>query len=335
MSEELASGLAATANEPTTDVQTEDAVLDAAFAEPSAEVNPSESQPVEQPVAATQLPQEPVKTEAGKGEPPKERWDTILANARTKAREEALAQHREHLEVVQSLKDDYAGTLERLLDEGVVDPRFAERLTAKAAALLSARRQQAKADEEPQPDAVTRYEDGSQEPSYTPGQMKKLYEWRERQMKSGLMDEFKPLLEMKQQFEQVKQQRKDAETAMAIAQERGAGWKNAPFFKENKDAILARQIELNDAAMEAAQRGEGRYDSTNTPWLLFQQAYNEVVNSQVIPKLQSQQTDSLVAQAARKRAGSSSDPAASAPAQPRKPRTVDEALDQVYGNAGA
>ncbi len=103
-----------------------------------------------------------------------------------------------------------------------------------------------------------------------------------------------------------------------------------PMFDAHKDAILERQQELHDHAFESAKRGEGRYDPVNTPWNLMMQAYQEVVSTQALPKLQTQQTDSLVAQAARKRAASSSDPAATAPAQPRKPRTQDEVLDQAF-----
>lgn len=335
MSDELSTGLAATANSPQADTPaTVDATLDAAFAPPPdapAASDPSESvDPAKEPVAATQQPQEQPQTDAGaKGEPPPERWPSILENARTKAREEAIAEHRDALEIVQRLKSDFTGTLAQLLEEGASDPRFAESLTSRAAQILSARRKQAAEDSEPQPDAVTRYEDGTSEPSYSPAQMRKWNEWRGRQIKSELMTEFKPLLELRQRFNQHQQATKDAEQATAIATKRGEQWKTMPFFNEHKDAILQRQQALYTDAVK--QPG---FDPVNSPWELLQQAYSEVVSTQALPKLQTQQTEKLLASAAHKKAGSVSDPVASLPATPRKPRTPDEAIDQVFSGAG-
>ncbi len=335
MSDELSTGLAATANEPVADSPTIDTVLDTAFEsspEPAAGSEPSgDPQSAEQPVAATQPPQTTEPPSGVKGEPPKERWDQILANARTKAREEALAEHREHLEVVQALKTDYVGTLTKLLEEGASDTRFSEALTAKAAALLNSRKQEAKANSEPEPDLQTA--DGDL--VYSADQLRKWHQWNQNQTTAKLTEQFKPLRELQQQFEQVKQRQRDEQQAMSIAEERGASWKTMPLFDAHKDAILSRQAEIYADAEAAFKRGEGRFDPVNTPWSALQQAYSEVITSQALPKLQSQQTDSLVAQAARKRAASSSDPAASAPAQPRKPRTIDEALDQAFSGVTA
>jgi hypothetical protein len=327
--DDLNAGLAATANEPAADSTTIDATLDAAFDAPSEPTagsdTPTSQEPASGPVAATQPPQEPAKTDGAKGEPPRERWDTILANARTKAAQDALAEHREHLEVVAELKRDFPGTLARLLEEAASNPQFSDTITAKAAALLNARKQSAKANEEPQPDAVMRYEDGTTEPTFSPAQLRKWNEWRERQMEAKLTEKFQPLQQLQQQFERHQQTKLEAEKAAGIAEKRSASWKSMPLFSDNKDAILARQQELYKDA--ATQPG---FDPVNGPWELLQQAYGEVISATAIPKLQSQQTQQLVADAARKRAASSSDPNATAPAQPRKPRTPDEALDQVF-----
>ncbi len=329
MSEELSTGLAATANEPVADSQTPDSVLDAAFAspEPAAGSEPSNApEPVPEPAAAIAQPQTPEQPSGAKGEPPRERWDSILENARTKAREEALAAHKDQLEIVQRLREDFAGTVTQLLEEGSIDPRFSEALTSKAAAILAARNKAAKADSEPEPDLQTA--DGAL--VYSADQLRKWHQWNSTQTEKKLAEQFRPLQELQQQLERVKQDKRDQDEAMSVAEERGAEWKDMPMFKDHKDAIMKRQIELNAAAMEAAQRGEGRYDQLNTPWAMLQRAYREVISTQALPKLQSQQTDNLVAQAARKRAGSSSDPVATAPAQPRRPRTPDEAVDLVF-----
>lgn len=334
MSDELSTGLAATANEPVADSPTIDTVLDTAFepsSEPAAGSEPSGTpEPAPEPVAATQQPQTPENPSA-KGEPPRERWESILANARTKAREDALAEHRDHLEVVQALKTDYVGTLAKLLEEGASDSRFSEALTAKAAALLNSRKQEAKANTEPEPDLQTA--DGAL--VYSADQLRKWHQWNQRQSEAKLTEQFKPLQELQAQFVQQRETQRLTQEAVSIAEERGASWKTMPFFADHKEAILTRQQEIYAEAEAASKRGEGRFDPVNTPWMALQQAYSEIVTSRALPKLQSQQTDSLVAQAARKRAGSSSDPAAMAPAQPRRPRTVDEALEQAFDGVGA
>lgn len=328
---ELESGLAASANEPQHDTQPEtvDSVLDTAFT-PSAEGSessdpPTSEKPTQEATADTTVqPQAQTETAKGAQAPPAEKWEGILANARTKAREDALAEHRDHLEVVQALKTDFPGTLARLLDEGAIDPRFSEALTAKAAAILSARKQDAKANTEPEPDLQTA--DGAL--VYSADQLRKWHQWNQKQTTAQLTEQFEPLLELKQQIEQHRQAQQDTQRAVSIAEKRGGSWKTMPFFAEHKDAILTRQ-----QAIYEARKGSADFDPVDTPWQALQQAYSEVISTQALPKLQSQQTDNLVAVAARKRAGSSSDPAASAPAQPRKPRTPDEALDQVFGSA--
>jgi len=322
---ELDAGLSSTANTSPADSPTIDTVLDAAFEpspEPAASSEPSEStEPAAEPVAATSQPQEPAKPETGKGEPPRERWDTILANARTKARDETLAEHKDALEIINRLRSDFAGTLEQLIDEAAADERFSPRILSRAAALLNSQKAKAKADSEPEPDL--QLQDGTL--AYSADQSRKLQEWNNRQIEKRLGERYKPLDTLRERVEKHEQDQKAAKEAFAIAEKRGAEWKTMPFFEDHKAAILERQ-----QAIYTEMSAAGQIDPVQAPWDALQRAYREVVTTNALPKLQTQQTDNLVAQAARKRAASSSDPGASAPAQPRKPRTIDEALDQVF-----
>jgi len=328
---DLESGLAASSNQPAVDSPpaTPDAALDAVFnapEPPASSDTPASPEPAKEPVAATLQPQEPATPEGVKGEPPKERWDAILANARTKAREETLAEHKAAISILEDLKRDPVAALTNWLDEFAGDQRYSDQITAKAAAILNARGKAAKANQEPEPDLQT--QDGAL--VYSADQLRKWHEWNGRQMEAKLATQFKPLQDLQQRYEQSQQVQQAAKEAATVAEERGASWKSMPLFTDHKDAILKRQQEIYADAEAAAQRGERKLDPINAPWVALQQAYSEVITSQALPKLQSQQTDKLVADAARKRAASTSDPAASAPAQPRKPRTPDEALDQVF-----
>lgn len=325
MSESLDSGLAATANTPSADTHTTpDAALDAVFDAPEAPAasEPSATpEPVNEPAAATVQPQTPADPNGAKGEPPRERWDSILENARRKEREATLAAHKDHLEIVKRLQDDLPGTLAQLLEEGSNDPRFSEQLTSRAAAILAARNKQAKADSEPEPDLQT----GDGALVYSADQLRKWHQWNSSKTEKQMLERFQPLQQLQQRFEQHQQAQKLASEAASVAERRGAQWKAMPFFADHQPAIVARQAEIY-----AELQGQPGFDPMGSPWEALQQAYREVVSTQAVPKLQLQQTDSLVAQAARKRAGSSSDPAASAPAQPRRPRTPDEAVDSVF-----
>ena len=324
---ELAAELAATANEPV--AETPDSVLDTVFdAEPDASPQPSgDPDPAPEPVAATQQPQTPEPPNVGvKGEPPRERWDSILENARKKARDEALDAHKDALEVVRQLQADPAGTIAQLLEEGSIDPRFSEQLTSRAAAILAARDKTAKANAEPEPDLQTA--DGAL--VYSADQLRKWHQWNQTQTEDKLTKQFAPLQQLQQRFEQHQQQVKATEEIAQAVSARWAQWESMPFLKENMDAIKTRQGEIYAEIEAQGQQGLRRFDPKDAPFEALQRAYAEVVSTQAVPKLRSAQTGQFIADAARKRAGSSSDPAAQAPAQPRKPRTVDEALDQVF-----
>lgn len=328
---ELAAGLAATANEPVADSPaTPDSVLDTAFespSEPAAGSEPSETpDPDAQPVAATQQPQDPAPQSGVKGEPPRERWDSILENARKKAREEALEAHKDALDVVRQLQANPGATIAQLLEEAAGDERYSEFVTSRAAAILAARNKAATQDARPEPD-----QGDDKFVWYSPEQQQRLDEWKERQIEKKLSERFAPLQQLQQRLEQHQQQVKATEEVAQTVSERWSQWESMPFLKENMDAIKQRQGEIYAEIEAQGKQGLRRFDPKDAPFEALQRAYSEVVSTQALPKLRSAQTGQFIADAARKRAGSSSDPAAHAPAQPRKPLTPDEALDQVFG----
>lgn len=327
---DLAAGLSATANEPVADSPaTLDTVLDTAFdspSDPAAGSEPSEPpSSVPEPAAATAQPQTPTDPSGVKGEPPRERWDSILENARKKAREDTLAAHKDHLEIVQRLQADLPGTLAQLLEEASGDPRFSEQMTSRAAAILAARTQAAKANAEPEPDLQTA--DGAL--VYSADQLRKWHQWNQTQTEQKLTAQFAPLQQLQQRLEQHQQAQAVIKEVAGVTEKRGAMWKAMPHFTEHQPAIIKRQAEIY-----AEMEGQPGFDPMGSPWDALQRAYTEVITTQALPKLRSAQTGQFIADAARKRAGSSSDPAASAPAQPRKARTPDEALSQVFDGIG-
>lgn len=112
---------------------------------------------ITQPVATEPASVTPAKT----GEPPQEKWPTILANARTKAADEALAKHREtygwaeqipqaQLQEIarqtQRISSDPVGHIRDLVAEVGNHPTFGPQLRSEFARILGSARGQAKVD---------------------------------------------------------------------------------------------------------------------------------------------------------------------------------------------
>src|SRR4051812_6347539 len=133
---------------------------------PSASAPSSESTPADSASAAATEPPAADASDNGTapaaGEPPKERWNDILANARTKAAEEALAPYswakqvdqQEFARVIEMSRKasaDPIGYMQDFIKELQAHPEYSAQLRSLAAKALAQRSQQAPAVEsEPQ-----------------------------------------------------------------------------------------------------------------------------------------------------------------------------------------
>ncbi len=93
-------------------------------------------------------------------------------------------------------------------------------------------------------------------------------------------------------------------------------YERLPHFQQHRAEILARQKHLASQGIE--------------PWAALGIANDEILRTKVMPSLQAQSTTTFLEQAAAKSRGSTPNPASSAPVQPQKGRTVDEALDLAF-----
>jgi hypothetical protein len=291
----------------------------------------------------------PPGLEGKKGPIPFDVHDTALKNARQKAAEEAEQRFQQQyggaLQVVQALQADLPGTLAQLLAEASAHPEYGQAVTAHAARLLAGKRgAKPAADADPEP---PRFADGPNgELIFDPAVDKQWREWNDRRIEKQLLakveEQYAPI---KQSYEDTQKQREAAkqwaqyETQVKTrAKERGQEWDAMPFMEKDsptRTAILKRQGELYEALKAQAAQGQRRMNPHEDSWIALQQAYREVVKQQGLPSLQAKTQQQFVESAVTKSRGSQSDPAASAPAQPRKARTVDEALDQAFSGIGA
>jgi hypothetical protein len=334
---------------------TPDAALDAAFAELSAPAEPApptpEAQAGEAPTTEEPPKVEDVSAEGKKGPIPFTVHQTALENARVKASQETeqrlMEQLRqelqplgEHIKLAQALQTDYAGTVAQLLAHGAQHPQHGQAVIAAAARLLAGKRGQVpQADPEP-----PRFAEGQNgELLFDPALDQKWREWNDRRIKQQLLGEveqkYAPLMQAHEQQEKAKAvaakwQEYEA-TVTATAQSRGPMWDAMPFMEKDsptREAILKRQAELSEEMKQQVRTGQLRVTPVDLPWVALQQAYSEVAKSHGIPSLRAKEQQQLIQTAVTKTRGSQSDPLASAPTQPRKGRTVDEALDLAFSN---
>lgn len=245
------------------------ALESASTAEPAAETSPV-STPVETPTAETPAPaattQAAAETETTpesasadapqKGEPPKWRWQDILANARETSAKEAETRVRQEVEQQYAgLKDfgglsaeERAGLLiwnralrgdpEALGQVERVNPSLAAAISGKAAARAP------EPVSEPEPDAAIQLADGSTVPVFTPEGMKKREAWLQQQLESRLAEKFQPLAQTAEQLRAQQEQAARQQQTLQWAQRVLHPIKRLPYFEEFKPGIQKALAEL-------------------------------------------------------------------------------------------
>jgi hypothetical protein len=338
---ELAQGLSESTNSPAVEASpTLDSVFDSAVAELSTETPQPESTPqatdsagapttqVQPPEAQT--PEQPQETTEPVGPIPLERHKAALENARTKERESVFQQVQQELEpikpmlplaqaIAQDVQNGSIDGLNNLLAEYAQHPVLGAQLRSMLGRALSKMRgAQPPQQTDPEPEADLQTADGAL--VYSAQQLAKREAWLTRQWQKQMEQQlapFKQFTEKAQKAEEFQQQQQQAQQRASRWLEH---WSKQPHFTEHKAEIAKAQAEF-------FQQGH----DTQTALGL---AYAKVVQEVVLPKLQSQSQQSLVQQAGQKLAASAHNPAASAPSQPRKPKSVDEAFDMAMAEVG-
>jgi hypothetical protein len=336
---DLASGLADSTNaSPSVEStpQTVDSVFESAEAELSAaSTTPSEpatAVPGEAPTteASAVPPVTPEVVEGSEGPIPFKVHKTALDNARSKERDEVLAQVQQELApiapvlraITQDVQSGSIDGLKQLMREYAQNPQTAALFRAEMGRALSQMRgQKPQVEEEPQADLQTA--DG--ELVYSAKQAAKREQWLMSRMKQDFSKEFAPLQDIVRERKQQQQVRQQSEQWVQRSTPLAEELTQMPGFQEHKTDILKRQAEL------------WQQNPQTDPLKLAFRAYRDVVPQRQQAqqeKLQQSTQQSLVAQAAAKVRASTDNPAASAPAQPRRPKSVDDAFDMAIAEVG-
>ncbi len=280
------------------------------------------------PDAAPPAEAAPVAEIAGKEGPiPFPVHKTALENARLKTEQEVTerltnewrTQVQPVMQAVQAISNDlHTGSIEglaQLIAEYEQHPQLGQQVKALWGRKLSQQRgassplppQDANA---PEPEAD--YEMNGT-PFYSAPRLKEWQQWNAQQLESRLQQQIQPLAKREKDREHAETLRTMQQTAHQKASAQLAQFESDPDFVAHAPLVKERMAADKRLSLDAA----------------WHQVYRDVV----VPKIKQQTQDSFLQQARKKSAGSTTDPAASAPApfRPKKGMSVDDVLNQSFG----
>lgn len=249
-----------------------------------------------------------------------------LENARTKAAEETqqrlVQEWQTQIEPIrpyaaalaQDVQTGEIGGLESVLAEYLQHPVLGAKtrsLFGRALSQLQRQQQAPPADARPEPDLQTA--DGAL--VYSAPQQHALEEWRDRQWQQRLQQTIQPFQQQHEQQAQQQRVQQAQSQAMQWATQQLTEFRADPDFSAHESVVKERMAANPQLSLDRA----------------WQQVYRDVV----VPKKLAMGNQQYLETAVKKSRGSSPDPAASVPAQPRRYRTEDEALDDVFSKYGA
>lgn len=274
------------------------------------------STPAAPPASATATPATatsatPDASSVQSGEPPKERWDSILSNARAKTRAEVEAEYKTKYGKYDQFETDPWGAVQAWLDQASQHSLYSDHVTNYAAKLLNSRRgkNQPQAAEEPQPDVPIFNGQGQQTgATYSAERMKQWREWDWQQKQAELSQRLQPLEEMRSNLERQAQ--------LAQAQQEAESWgrstleslRQNPVFKEH-------EAKVKQALIDHEEWGDNVHA-----------AFNHVLTTEILPKLSQTEQQKVVDSLEKKATGATVNPGSTAVSQAPKFKTMGEAL---------
>ncbi len=235
---------------PTTTIGNAEAALalaDSSPATPAAEPSATESTA---PAATTQAVQDPQAPDAvstedpAKGEPPKWRWQDILANARETTEKETAARVKQEIEAQyadfkETTPEERAGL--KVWNQALKGDPHALAMVAQVnpalAQAISGKTPESKPEAEPQPDAAIQMPDGSTVPTYTAEGLRAWQVWNQKQMESSLSEKFKPLAQTAEKLRVQEQEAARQQQTQTWAAEVLGRVKRLPHFETFKPEI--------------------------------------------------------------------------------------------------
>jgi hypothetical protein len=260
----------------------------------------------------------------GAGEPPKERWNDILANARAKAAEDAIAPYswaksvsQEEFNQVRQMAQragaDPIGYLQDFIKELQSSPEHAAQLRSLAAKAL-AQRTQPTEPQEPQPDLPIQLEDGRVVHLYSAEQQAKREAFLQQQWMQAVEQKIQPFRQTHEQLQAERQQAQAAQANTEFATSITADVKSRPGVDDAAMKAMAAEI-AQDRLLPATPS----YDQLA---LATERAYRKVVLPTLSQQAQAKLLDNLQQKAT---ASTSVNPGSASPSAPRSPRSFHDA----------
>lgn len=213
-------------------------------------------------------PPSPAAAPPSSGEPPRERWNDILANARQKTRAEVEQEYRQRYGKYDQFETDPYGAVTQWLEQASSHSQYGPQITNWAANHLRARRGQSAPAEPPKPNVpivdaqgnVTGY-------TYDADGLAKREEWFQQQLAQKWQEQFGPIQEREQARAQREEQEQLQRESWQYASQTLAQLRQQPYFTEHQHRI-AQVLEAHP------EWGDNVYA-----------AYNHVLVTEILPTL--------------------------------------------------
>ncbi len=254
-------------------------------ATPSAGPQPAQATPSASPAPVATQPTPPA-------EPPRERWDSILDNARQKTRREVEAEYRQRYGKYDAFERDPWRAVQEWLEQASDHSIYGQHVKDWAQRYTKP----TDPGQEPPPDVPIMDAQGNVTGhTYSAQKLKEWHKWNQTQSNSALDQRFAKLERNNQELAEYRSQMQSREWASQTLND----FRAKPFFKEHEARIR-----------EVLEEHEEWGDNLHA-------AYNHVLISEILPKLsQSEQTKALT-DLNKKASGNTVTPGASTPAKPQ------------------
>jgi hypothetical protein len=253
----------------------------------------------------------------GAGEPPKERWADILANARAKAAEDAVAplswakqvsqqEYQQVAELAKRASADPIGYLQDFIKELQGSPEHAAQLRSLAAKALAQR--QTQPTESQEPEFMLPQPDGSI--AFDPAAFASWKQWQQKQLLAQVQQQLQPYQQTHEQLQAERAAAKERHESQQFASTVTADVKTWPGVTEDAMRAMAEVIRT-DPKLPAKPTYADLDAATN-------RAYRAVVAPTLSQKAQATLLDNLKTKAT---ASTSVNPGSAAPSAPKSVRS--------------
>lgn len=240
-----------------------------------------------------------VSAHASSGEPPKERWNDILENARKKTRAEVAQEYQQRYGKYEQFETDPWSAVQTWLEQASTHSLYKPHVQEWVNKYTQSTQPKHQGDE-PKPDVpivdgtgqVTGY-------TYSDKQLRQWQNWNEAKLTQQWEQRLTPIEQQFAEQRQERQQQQVVQQATQHAAQTLGQLREQPYFKEHEPAIR-----------QALEEHEEWGDNVHA-------AYNHVLITQILPTLSRAEAADVLAAMSNKSTGNTVSPSGSAPQTPR------------------